>query len=46
MATTLLPKAKIGIKKKIISADSLKPSSKPEKPIAIGGSKKSSTREC
>ena len=45
MATTLLPKAKIGIKKKIISADSLKPSSKPEKPIAIGGSKKSSTGE-
>ena len=45
MATTLLPKTKIGIKKKIISADSLKPSSKPEKPIAIGGSKKSSTGE-
>lgn len=46
MATTLLPKAKIGIKKKIISADSIKPnSSKPEKPIAIGASKKFSTGE-
>ena len=46
MATTLLPKAKIGIKKKIISADSIKPnSSKPQKPIAIGASKKSSTGE-
>ena len=46
MAPKLLPAAKIGIKKKTISADSIRPNSpKEEKPLAIGASEKSSNRE-
>ncbi len=44
MATTLLPRAKIGAKKKTISADSLRPNQK-EKPTGVEGTNRSSTIE-